>query len=202
MTEIGPGPRGRCRSLLVAPAAGRVGSGDSGTRRPARLIGLGLRDRSQGGRPSAIRPRSLVDAGSSRSIRTARVWARAKVQSPLIKSRAWVAVVVVLRWAVGKVPVGRIEGVRSASRVLRITRVSIVAGALRWPARATHHQLELAAAASMASRMSLGVEPLDRPFPEQAIVGNRPARPRRCRAGCAGMTGDRPPRSGSTGATA
>ena len=147
----------------------------SGTRRPARSRRVRVAGRGSSGRPATIRSRSSVDAGSSRSSRVARALARARAQSPLIKSRAWVAVVVVLRRAVVTLPSGASKASRSASRVLRIARVSIVRRACEpRAARAAHGRLELAAGGQHRVADLLGVEPLDGPFPEQPVLGIDP----------------------------
>ena len=108
------------------------------------------------------------------------------------------AVVVVLRRAVGKVPSGASKASRSASRVLRITRVSIVrrgcvVGTLGPPIAGRARRWRPAWRRGSPRRRAAG--------PSVSRAGDcrdRPARPRRSRAGCAGLTGGRPPRSGSS----
>ena len=85
------------------------------------------------------------------------------------------AVVVVLRRGVVALPSGASKASSSASRVLRTIRVSIgPPRPRRGHARPADRRIELAAGGQHGVADLLGIEPLDGPFPEQAVFGIDP----------------------------
>ena len=163
-----------------------------------KLVGLGLRGRRPGGRPGRSgRGSDRPARGISRSSRPASASARAERPGAVDQEQGLGGRRGRVAAAGAGVAVGGVERVEqrvaAVADDLRVDRPPRAVGVSRSGRRSSASSSPRDGQHRVADL--LGVEPLDRSLPEQAVLGIDPPAQSRPRSRCARPTGDRPPRS-------